>query len=145
MQENAFSVIIQSRIVKSLAFKGMYSRFNIVDKTYFKTFRWILHNDDVSGNDGSNPEDDTEGVADEDDATQHGITNKASNAPPPGESKDAIAKQQDEIKRVARAKFTNWLSSGEGVFHISGKLGSGKSTLMKYLGDHPRTLANLRE
>lgn len=27
------------------------------------------------------------------------------------------------------AKFTQWLSSGDGIFHICGKLGSGKSTL----------------
>lgn len=26
-------------------------------------------------------------------------------------------------------KFTQWLSSGNGIFHICGKLGSGKSTL----------------
>ncbi len=29
----------------------------------------------------------------------------------------------------AAAKFTQWLSSGDGIFHICGKLGSGKSTL----------------
>jgi ABC-type glutathione transport system ATPase component len=50
---------------------------------------------------------------------------------------------QDEMRRAARDRFMNWLSSGEGVFHISGKLGSGKSTLMKYLGDHRRTRAEL--
>ena len=27
------------------------------------------------------------------------------------------------------SKFTQWLSSGDGIFHICGKLGSGKSTL----------------
>ncbi|CAG8975810.1 hypothetical protein HYALB_00008251 [Hymenoscyphus albidus] len=35
--------------------------------------------------------------------------------------------------------FTNWLSSDEGTFHITGKLGSGKSTLMKFLCDHEST------
>lgn len=29
------------------------------------------------------------------------------------------------------AKFIQWLSSGDGIFHICGKLGSGKSTLSK--------------
>lgn len=29
-------------------------------------------------------------------------------------------------------KFTQWLSSGDGIFHICGKLGSGKSTLSKW-------------
>jgi hypothetical protein len=40
--------------------------------------------------------------------------------------------------------FIKWLSSGEGLFHISGKLGSGKSTLMKFLCSHPRTEAALK-
>ncbi|KAK8132122.1 hypothetical protein PG999_000295 [Apiospora kogelbergensis] len=34
------------------------------------------------------------------------------------------------------AKFTDWLSSGGGIFHICGKPGSGKSTLMKKLFGH---------
>ncbi|KAF5656060.1 hypothetical protein FCIRC_13805 [Fusarium circinatum] len=33
----------------------------------------------------------------------------------------------------ARDKFVDWIRHGNGIFHISGKPGSGKSTLMKYL------------
>lgn len=39
--------------------------------------------------------------------------------------------------------FVNWLAKEGGIFHISGKLGSGKSTLMKYLCDHRKTKENL--
>ncbi|KAI3325856.1 hypothetical protein HD806DRAFT_425863 [Xylariaceae sp. AK1471] len=35
--------------------------------------------------------------------------------------------------------FPGWLESGDGIFHICGKPGSGKSTLMKYLCHHPTT------
>ncbi|KAK3374724.1 prion-inhibition and propagation-domain-containing protein [Podospora didyma] len=35
--------------------------------------------------------------------------------------------------------LSEWLRSGEGVYWISRKAGSGKSTLMKYLFHHPRT------
>ncbi|KAF2250205.1 hypothetical protein BU26DRAFT_455728, partial [Trematosphaeria pertusa] len=45
----------------------------------------------------------------------------------------------------ARKLFTDWLADGDGIFHIAGKLGSGKSTLMKFLRDHPRTKADLRK
>ncbi|KAI2617243.1 hypothetical protein GGS26DRAFT_412813 [Hypomontagnella submonticulosa] len=38
-----------------------------------------------------------------------------------------------------------WLSSGLGVFHIAGRPGSGKSTLMKYLTTHPETTRLLTE
>jgi len=42
-------------------------------------------------------------------------------------------------------KFKQWLQSGTGIYWISGKPGSGKSTLMKYLYDQERTKTLLRE
>jgi hypothetical protein len=46
--------------------------------------------------------------------------------------------------RLASEPLTHWLSSGNGIYHISGKLGSGKSTLMKFLCEHKRTKAELQ-
>jgi len=39
------------------------------------------------------------------------------------------------------SSFSQWLQSGEGIYWINGKAGSGKSTLMRYLYDHERTRA----
>ncbi|KAK2770568.1 hypothetical protein CKAH01_14691 [Colletotrichum kahawae] len=39
----------------------------------------------------------------------------------------------------ARQGIINWLCYGDGVFHITGKPGAGKSTLMKYLCQSPKT------
>lgn len=39
--------------------------------------------------------------------------------------------------------FREWLASGDGIFHISGKPGSGKSTLMKFICNHPQTKREL--
>ena len=41
--------------------------------------------------------------------------------------------------------FADWLKSGSGIFHIVGKPGSGKSTLMKHLCGHPETMEFLEE
>ncbi|KAF8242251.1 hypothetical protein K440DRAFT_639383 [Wilcoxina mikolae CBS 423.85] len=41
-------------------------------------------------------------------------------------------------------RLLDWLSSGDGIYWISGKAGSGKSTVMKYICDHERTLEALR-
>jgi hypothetical protein len=41
--------------------------------------------------------------------------------------------------------FSSWLKSGDGVYWINGKVGSGKSTLMRYIYDHPRTQQRLSE
>ena len=40
--------------------------------------------------------------------------------------------------------FAVWLQSGHGVYWISGKAGSGKSTLMNYISDHPQTMNALQ-
>jgi type II secretory ATPase GspE/PulE/Tfp pilus assembly ATPase PilB-like protein len=41
--------------------------------------------------------------------------------------------------------FPEWLQSDRGIFWITGKAGSGKSTLMKYAFSDPRTLRILKE
>ncbi|KAL9001673.1 MAG: hypothetical protein Q9188_005356 [Gyalolechia gomerana] len=35
--------------------------------------------------------------------------------------------------------FTKWLRAGDGIYWVHGKAGSGKTTLMKFLADDPRT------
>lgn len=40
--------------------------------------------------------------------------------------------------------FNTWLRTGSGIYWISGKPGSGKSTLMKFLTDHAGTMKGLR-
>ncbi len=207
VQEGTLAAIIQSRILKSLAFEGMYGRADMVDEAHCTTFRWILdsHKDshDANSHDDSDSDDDyddsdsddahDDGDTD-DDATLHGTEDDSSEegdassarneaasdrdvlpkseaplpeadedgsragSPNPDEEsspekgEDDTSKHravlgpetgQDFVRREAREKFTSWLSSGEGVFHISGKLGSGKSTLMKYLSFHPGTKAEL--
>ena len=116
VQENALSAVAQSRIVKSLAFDGMYGRSEMVEEAHSRTFRWILDDSDDSHAENDN------------DTSVNWATHRT---------------EQDKMRSAAREKFKNWLSSGEGIFHVSGKMGSGKSTLMKYLGDHPKTLAEL--
>lgn len=41
-------------------------------------------------------------------------------------------------------RFADWLQSGEGIFHVVGKAGSGKSTFMKFLCDHTRAMQLLQ-
>lgn len=41
--------------------------------------------------------------------------------------------------QITREAFLTWLESGEGVFHVCGKAGSGKSTLMKLICTNSRT------
>lgn len=43
-----------------------------------------------------------------------------------------------------RGKLFEWLETGTGIFWVSGKPGSGKSTFMKYVADHPATARSLK-
>jgi hypothetical protein len=45
----------------------------------------------------------------------------------------------------ARTQYLDWLPSGFGTFHMAGKHGSGKSTLMKFLCGQVRTLNKLTD
>jgi hypothetical protein len=53
---------------------------------------------------------------------------------------------EEDLKRMTHARdcFVDWLEHGEGIFHIAGKPGSGKSTLMKYLCRHRQTEEHLK-
>ncbi|KAF7117748.1 hypothetical protein CNMCM5793_006928 [Aspergillus hiratsukae] len=62
-----------------------------------------------------------------------------------GNDENSILDGEDPYRTTARKSFRSWLTDGHGIFHISGKLGSGKSTLMKFLYTDPRTHEMLRK
>ena len=99
LQESAFDMVVQQRVLKGLRFERMHGRYDMVQDAQYNTFRWILET----------PEED--------------------------EKNPSEIRTRDEM----RQEFVDWLASSGGVFHFTGKLGSGKSTLMKFLCEHPRT------
>lgn len=115
VQDDFFNVVSRDRILRSLEFANMHGRFQAVPEAHFKTFRWIL------ADDAPNMAQDIE-----------------------ADANDFEARARAE-KSEAKKKLISWLSTGSGIFHLSGKLGSGKSTLMKYLCEHHRTAAELEK
>lgn len=51
----------------------------------------------------------------------------------------------DAVKRPLWDDFSVWLKSGQGLYWINGKAGSGKSTLMNYICEDDRRLKYLKE
>jgi hypothetical protein len=139
MSEHACDLIVQHRILESLAFEGMYGRYEIVDIAHFKTLHWIFND---SLDDGRVEEKDEPKDKPEDEQEDERDAEKKAGRDEKVENEE---KREDEAKASARKLLLNWMSSGAGIFHISGKLGSGKSTLMKYLCDHDRTKSLLKE
>jgi ABC-type molybdenum transport system ATPase subunit/photorepair protein PhrA len=99
-----------------MRFDDMHERDDRVHLPHESTFEWLLEDEDPGDQENSQP-----------------VQNKM-------EEEEIIA-----VKLKSRTMFLNWLSSLEGIFHISGKLGSGKSTLMKLLYTHPQTRTQLQE
>jgi hypothetical protein len=143
IQDDALSAVLQDRIVKSLEFEGMYRRYDAVEEAHFKTFRWIVAEDtqDKDSEEEDSQDDDDEISQDEDDEDSQDGNDEDSQDDDDEDSQDddGYEAQDNGLKNLARAKFTNWLSSGSGIFHISGKLGSGKSTLMKFICENHHT------
>ncbi|KAG6358210.1 hypothetical protein INS49_014094 [Diaporthe citri] len=50
-----------------------------------------------------------------------------------------VWREQREWRNQKREAFLTWLRTGDGIFYCSGKAGSGKSTLMKFLAHESRT------
>jgi hypothetical protein len=48
-------------------------------------------------------------------------------------------------ENLCSSKFVDWLTSNDNLFWISGKIGSGKSTLMKYICNHDLVQRNLKK
>lgn len=100
---------MEESILRRLHFPQMRTREETVGKAEFDTFNWFL--DLEADLDVNTP-----------DNSKYGFLNKL------------------ELNRLeqARRQFLEWLETGNLVYHISGKAGSGKSTLMKFLYHHPR-------
>ena len=57
--------------------------------------------------------------------------------------REEISQSEKEMREFTRDAFLTWLKSGSQIYHISGKAGSGKSTLMKFLSQHSRVREEL--
>ena len=60
-----------------------------------------------------------------------------------GAIENAYTKTFNWIYNDSSSPFMTWVKSDSGIFWVSGKPGSGKSTLMKYLTRHPKTQKSL--
>ncbi|KAK3897567.1 hypothetical protein C8A05DRAFT_38875, partial [Staphylotrichum tortipilum] len=111
--DTAFAVVAQARIRQSLGYDSIRHREEAIPEAFAATFEWLF-----------NPEPGQEAV----DGAEKG----------PGQH----TKQPDHP--VPWSSFTSWLKSDtREIYWITGKPGSGKSTLMKFLASYYRLKEHL--
>lgn len=111
ISELAISKVLQDKILEALRFERMESRFDDIKEAHAKTFSWLLE-DSMPSSSTTLP------------VSMQGIETTVLMG---------YFKLDEHFRRNEQRSFTSWLSNGKGIFHISGKPGAGKSTLMKFL------------
>ena len=106
--------VLQNIVLEGLHSRKMTERLDNIPEAHMETFGWIL-------------QDETRGYSKMRDVR-------------------AIMTDHENLANEDQAadSFIQWLHSGQGFFHVSGKPGSGKSTLMKYIVENPTTERHLR-
>lgn len=122
------SISRQNELLKRLAFESMYSRENNIENAESGTFAWMVDEEYQSADDQSGSSIESGEKYDE------RIKRKYY---------EQERKKQEALRIYTREKFLTWLNSGGHIFHISGKAGSGKSTLMKFLARSSRVKKEL--
>ncbi|KAI1372740.1 hypothetical protein F4677DRAFT_456313 [Hypoxylon crocopeplum] len=116
----------QNRLLQSLRFPDMNERKNGIAESHEGTYRWIFRANYISEEDN---------LTESDSDTTRSTWSTTSD----DSSKDCEECWEDK----PWDDFEDWLKSDSDIYWISGKPGSGKSTLMKYLIESPHTQAAL--
>jgi hypothetical protein len=124
----------ETRVLQHLYFEDMFAREDSIESPSQGTFSWLTMTDTEFEQYISSWEDDST-LSDDENGSNDRISLEFGS-----QGLDAINEDMND----ARQLFRKWLIHGEGVFHISGKAGSGKSTLMKFIAHDTRTVDCLK-
>lgn len=131
LRKAIFDQAKHDKLLRSLKYSSMNERRNRITNPAADTFEWIFHPEKFEEHldrDGS-------GVDEDDMLSEYYFRLR---------DPESYHKAMSARKTVS-LQFLEWLRSvDKDFFWISGKPGSGKSTLMKFLATHPKTLDGLR-
>jgi len=120
---SARAIPVKQRILRQLVFKEMRWRREQIYVADDTTCGWVFKNYDAPRNDEGN-----DGRAD----SRTG-------------SKSRSGKGPEGLHEEASRKIRSWLLHDHHILHLSGKAGSGKSTLMRYIARHKATQEDLKQ
>lgn len=137
------TISAEDKVLQALWFPELQSRERSIDEAHIGTFRWLLH--DPEGDSQRGVDSVSKYSSDTYDESNDSCEGQCKRNSICGTSEsDNESRQEDIDRQEKREAFIKWLQVGNGVFYISGKVGSGKSTLMKSLAQDPLTRELLR-
>ncbi|KAI0381455.1 hypothetical protein F5Y04DRAFT_82180 [Hypomontagnella monticulosa] len=145
LQEIVEIPLRQSIILQGLQYPRMYDRYENVDMAHHGTFKWLLHGPE------KHQDGEQEGSVEIGDRSRNSSLTRTT----------AHAQAKDQKHR----EFVTWLQGGSdpltsvatgdeigstvarkgSIFHIAGKPGAGKSTLMKFICENEETSEHLKK
>ncbi|XDG03882.1 hypothetical protein ABKA04_003497 [Annulohypoxylon sp. FPYF3050] len=124
MQSKTDEIDAQIFILEILEFSDIHSRYEQIYTAREDTCGWIFGHDLPSRTSGIL----SSAVIEESITRQFELERDAS----------------EERRKSTSHEFLSWLRYGQNILHISGKAGSGKSTLMKFIASHDQTRKELQ-
>ncbi|KAG4439196.1 hypothetical protein IFR05_005317 [Cadophora sp. M221] len=128
-------------ILGRLNFPGMRRREKAIEPAIAGTYRWLLYPPEADHSRSSSLHRDIASLDEDDFMGALRMLNKLAVRSAKSFSESG---QESELKTETRARFLSWLVSGSGIFYLSGKAGSGKSTMMKFVTRQKRTAEVLK-
>ncbi|KAK1533011.1 uncharacterized protein CCOS01_04994 [Colletotrichum costaricense] len=130
------------QLLKSLKYPRMNERRNQVSESHPRTFRWIFSDSMYLSDTESDYSTEGNSSAYSDEPVNVETSSIRSDEPP--ELEDASGSTSYVLEPIVLRKwdsFVDWLKDGtQKIYWISGKPGSGKSTLMKYIEENSNTM-----
>lgn len=120
----------RERLLRSLKYPGFNERWNQVRDAYVQTYRWVFAGDSKKIDYGNLNDDNNDDDDNDDDGDIDGENSESCGV-------DSV--DVDVAHDMEWDSFSNWLMSTDTFYWISGKPGSGKTTLVKYIRSSPRT------
>lgn len=145
LKDRVSTIPKETQLLQQLRFNYMFSRVNSISDVSEGTFAWIMMTDAefvkycVSRRAGYRRA--SIGTPSDDDGTSTEDRDESFVAQSRSLEQDSNLKKMNN----ARQLLQSWLKGGNTIFHISGKAGSGKSTLMKFICRHSQKTKHLAE
>lgn len=136
--------LIQTHILEQLRFSSIGDRYERIEDAHAKTFNWIFSEEESVIN---GLETEALSRANRRSIVRSDVVSSAVNDESSTVNTNKITTSGDVNVKASNpgwSDFVNWLEGEEDVYWITGKPGSGKSTLMKYLYNDRRTLSHLQ-